>query len=395
MTNLPFTTYADMIDHALDFLGGNASELALRDARRSILGAYRDFPALHNWSYLYAHGRITTSQPFGEGTWTYQQTPVLDTDYPRQLTITGSTWPSWAADGLLLWNDVVYQVDQRVSDTVLTLTEALNPGADFTADSTANGVLLVQSSYLLPVDLGSADMLFPPDCFGPLHFVHPRDWLGVVQAHRGIGRPAIYSIAGDVRYSGRLMISLAPLPQEVKTYDFVYKRLPRPLAVERTTTGTVTTDSATSEVVCTDPVFQASHVGSVLRVSADSSIPTGRVGDNPAFFERKIVAYLSPTRVTVSDLSPLTATGLGYALSDPIDMETGAMLTAFEKLVEYQLSMSRSTKEKAEVRAFYVEALERARAADSRSFAGRSPGDSKYILPRRLRDYPIDLNTMG
>ena len=56
-----YTTFQDVIDHALDYLGGNPQDAALRDCKRATLEAYRTLANAHNWSYLYTHGRIITS----------------------------------------------------------------------------------------------------------------------------------------------------------------------------------------------------------------------------------------------------------------------------------------------------------------------------------------------
>lgn len=67
------------------------------------------------------------------------------------------------------------------------------------------------------------------------------------------------------------------------------------------------------------------------------------------------------------------------------------MLNAYLRCVEMHLGMVRTLKDKPSARNQYAEALERAKAADSRSFMGRAAGVHRP-LRRRLRDYPIRLD---
>jgi hypothetical protein len=83
---------------------------------------------------------------------------------------------------------------------------------------------------------------------------------------------------------------------------------------------------------------------------------------------------------------------VAYAISDPVDIEERSMANAFHRCCEMHISMNRTLKDKPSARLQYKEALTEARAADSRSFQGRSVGDFDGY-PMRLRDRgPLVLN---
>ncbi len=71
---IPLFTYQDAVEHGLDFLGGTPDALALRDARRAVLSAYRELINVRIWQYLINHDRILTQPPFHTGYVAYNNT---------------------------------------------------------------------------------------------------------------------------------------------------------------------------------------------------------------------------------------------------------------------------------------------------------------------------------
>ncbi len=129
-------------------------------------------------------------------------------------------------------------------------------------------------------------------------------------------------------------------------------------------------------------------VGSVIRFSATTAPPTSLVmGTNVAAFESVVSAWVSPTSLVITDLANATYTATGYSVSDPIDIEQGAMLNAYLRCVEKYIGMSRTLKDKPSAAKQYDVALAEAKSADSRSFANRSAGMTGRYLPR-FRDMP-------
>lgn len=391
-----YLTYGDAVEVALGYVGGNPVDAVVRDAKRAVLEAYREIANAARWSYYYHHGRVITNPPFISGTIQYIHSGG---QYPRMVVLTpdstGALWPSWAGGGYLrLSLDdpqgdtglVNYRVSSRVSGTILTLDDEVNPGQDIQAGQQFK---LYQDTYLLPADYIAQDQALYERNFGGMTYTHPREWLYENRYVFSEGVPQCYTITGDPQYPGRLVIRIFPFPDDYKTLDFIYQRRPRALAVS-CMPGSGSVVGGLAVVTATTGLFNPSSIGSIVRLSANANPPTNEVGRNPAAFESQVVAYLSPTQVSVAD-TPTAAMSGALVVSDPIDIEQGAMANAFLRCVENQMAVIRVMKDRPFKAAEYQAALARAKAADSRSFAGRAEGPQNR-LRRRLRDMPIDLS---
>src|SRR5262245_36339930 len=126
-SRVELVTWNDVIEHLVDWMGANPTAEARRDAKRATLQALREVGDAHNWTYYYTLGRLATHAPSSQGTVVYSRTGAA---YERMVTLTGSTWPAWAALGRLSIGQMNYEVASRKSDTVLTLSSTSCPGAD-------------------------------------------------------------------------------------------------------------------------------------------------------------------------------------------------------------------------------------------------------------------------
>jgi hypothetical protein len=405
---MQYTTYNDLLQHALDYLGADPSAVVTRDAKRAIREAYRDLPNCHNWTYFYKHGRIITNGAY-DSTVTgasiqYQHTSGT---YPRQVTISGGTWPTWATGGsylrlqspmAIVENNIApddntsvvnYKIAEQKSATVLTLDDQVNPGQDIPSGTPFQ---IYQDTYLLPEDYIAQDQALFERNFGGMSYTHPREWLYENRYVFAQGVPQCYTITGDPIYPGRLTLKIFPWPFEVRTIDYIYKRRPRAINHLSVTAGTISLTSGSVVATLAGSTFTPDMVGSVIRVSSNGNVPTDDIiGSNKFAFESYITDYLSSTTVNLADAAPSSVSGKGYEISDPIDIERGAMLNAFYRCVEYHLSVNRTLKDKPSAAAAYKKALAEAKDADSRSFMGRTVSPHGP-LRRRLRDYPIDLS---
>lgn len=384
---ISYTTFDDVVNHGYDYLGGNPSEQAKRDCVRAALEAYRDLANAFNWTYLYAQSRIITTESHDSSvsgaTVTY-----LDSSgtYPRQMTISGDTWPTWAGDGVIRIGTVAYKVDQRISATVVTLDEVISPNADI---ATATPFLMYQDSYLLPADFVAQDQALYEQNFGGMQYTHPREWLFENRYVFASGIPQFFTITGEPKYPGRLVTRMFPWPYQSRTVDFVYKRRPRALLTQYVAAGSISVTTDTKTVTGSGTAFSPKMVGSVIRFSVNNRPPTSLImGSNVAVFESTIASYVSPTSVVITDPADQTYTNSAYTVSDPIDIEQGAMLNAYLRCVEKHLGMNRTLKDKPSAAKQYLDGLAEAKCADSRSFTGRAVGSSGRYRPR-LREMPM------
>lgn len=368
-------------------MGAAPSTQTLRDCRQAIDEALRDVVNAHTWSYYYTFGRMNLNLPFSDGTIQFW---ASDGAYPNQMTLTPSAssgWPSWTADGYLFINNVVYRVDQVIDDFNITLLPTLAPVVDIPAGTSYQ---LYQDSYVLPADFIAQDQSLYETCFGALQYVHPRVWLFAHRYIYNIGIPQFYCIDADTKYPNRLVVRFAPIPVDARTLDFIYKRRPRPILWQTMSQGTVTLTAGSSVVIGTGTAFDQTMAGSVLRVSANSSVPTWMPGNNPAVFEAVIYSVQSATQLTLQRLTPSTVnyTNTGYIISDPIDIETGSMLNAYLRCCEHKLSQHRIMKDKPDAKVQYLDELRRAKEADTRSFSGRAEGEANWNR-MRMKDMPM------
>jgi len=245
---LGFATYQDAVLRVKDYLGAGDSDVVMADLRRAVLDAYRDLANAHRWSYLYAQGRIITSLPYNIGTIAYTHTGGT---YERMVTLTGGIWPTYAAACFIQVGLVAYRVDQRISATVVTLNDPINPGSDIAAGTEYT---LYRDTYLLPEDYTVQDQALYELNFGGMHYEHPRYWLYANRYCHSEGVPHAYTITGDPAYPGRMVLRLWPWPTMGLTVDYLYRRRPRTLAIYAVP-ATASASSSSSLVTATTPIF--------------------------------------------------------------------------------------------------------------------------------------------
>ena len=362
MASIPLFTYSDAVDHVLSLLGSQANADTARDARRATQQAYREFPAARRWSYYMTRGRITTVAEYSTGTITY-------THATRTLTLASGTWPTWAAYGTVVISSVPYEVASRSSGSALILSVNSNPGANVAAGTTYT---IHRDKYPLPADFLAIDQLMANGSSPSWpEYVLPRNWL-TSQLNATSGAPNRFCIMGDTNYMGVMSVFFQPHPSDVVPFDFIYHRRPRPLLVEEYKTGTVSVTAASTTVTGSGTAWTSKHVGSTIRLSSTTAdYPTGGVGGNPFSVERIIISVESTTSVTVDTAIDDAHTAVKYVISDPIDIEDGAMMVAFLRCIEKQGSIARHMRDKVDFSAMYQQALIGAFEADSRSFAPR------------------------
>lgn len=366
-----YFTYADSIEHCMDFLGGSPSGATTRDVRRSVLQAFRNLVNAHQWTYLYHRGRIKIDGPVNDGTIAYTHTGGT---YEREVTLSGATWPDWAGDGYLRVGEETWKVDQRKSATVLTLDAFINPGEDVAAETTYR---LFRDTYLLPTDFVAQDEALYDRWFGAMSYIHPRDWLYSQQCVESQGTPTNFTVTGDPKYPGRLVVRFAPWPDEDDVIvGYLYKRRPADPSIQEYKTGTVSMTAGNATVTGSGTAFTEAMVGTVLRISGTTLHPTSAAGDNPATFESVVISYTSATEIAVADAPSASYSAAKYTLSSPIDIEVGAMLNAYLRGIEAELAIARQLKTRSDAMNAYLFQLRLAKEADSRSFAGRYAGDA-------------------
>ena len=380
LTNQYVLTYRDILDQMVDSQGGAPDALDDRVLRRAMVEAYRQLTSDHDWTYLHREGQIITQEPYSTGTITY-------TNSTRSLTLASGTWPTWAALGKVRIGNTVSIVDSRTSDSVIVLDPQVNPGEDVAAGTSYT---LFKSEYALPVDFVKMTEVLQEASWWGARYISPEQFILLERYGSGVGTPQAWTILGDSNYYGALAVALYPAPDATNTLKFLYYRRPRPLKFDgysaAAADGTVAVSSTT--VTGTGTAFSSDMIGSVIRVSANTTKPTGLDGPDIFTDERIITAVASATSLTINSAGT-TATGKAYNISDPVDIDE-TMIPAFRYLIERWVAFFRRNYDAMGVaEAMYKQELLRAAAADQRNLSRRGVGRN-FGTSNRLANWPSD-----
>lgn len=379
-------TYRDALDHTVNFLSGRQS--ASMDLRRSAVHeAYREVAVASDWTFLIKQGRIVAEVPQITGTVAYDHTGGT---YERQLTLTGATWPANVIDYSIRIDDVVCDIEERKSDTVVTLSPTMNPGADVAAGETYS---LYRRWYVLPSDFDH--MIQPGDenYFNLGKYLAPSEWMMLNRHQDTSGQLTFYTIIGVPDLIGTLGLFVHPLRETVGPIDFIYKRKPRTLRYSGNTAsdhgGTITLTQGSAIVVGVGTAFASAMAGSVLRTAGNSTAPTGLTGGNPWIEERVILSVTDSTHLTLDNVAASSLSGVAYMISDPIDLgpETWSY---FYRCIEKHMALMLGMDDAGGFVMLAEEERLRAKAGDNRVRERRVAGSMTRTY-RRLADMPITL----
>ena len=345
MAETDLVTYQDAVEDLLDYFGEGHDRRAKRTAKRAVLEAYRFITRRSHWTIYSGLDRISTVAPYETGTIAYDHSGGSS---ERLLTLTSGTFPTWSEYGVVTISDRPYHVESYIDSTHLTLTEALNPGADV---ASGTSYTLHRDTYYLPVAARSIGGLRDVvDGYCPI-YVDPERWLEATRGFTSQGCPTYYTIIGEPEHYNSLAVRFAPSPDAVYVYDYILERAPTPLnaddALVQLFRGTTVTASR---------AFSSWH-----RLRAQdrryNNEPTGFQGEHPYQYQRIITGSRNDDSDDRRD-----DCGNNHAdknsLSDPLDIDTASMLDAFmaECRARFARMLSRqdAPKLKTEAREAYI-----------------------------------------
>lgn len=373
-------TYRDAVDLLVNNAGGNVQASVLQTCRGAVLDAYREICEARRWNYLLREYRINLNAGYSTGTIAFDLTGGAN---ERQLTLTTGTWPSWAAAGRVRIADVIYEVDRRISDSIITLDDINSPTADIAAGTSYE---LYQDVYGMPEDFLSHDKLLPASNRWSMRYVSPAVWSQLTRYGGGLSVPSMWTIMADPDNLTRMALFLYPAPGTAESLDFIYHRRPQKLTYsghggDLESGGTITTSASSTAVTGTGTAFESGMAGSLIRVSRNSQLPTGLEGANPAREELQIRSVTSATALTLESAAVNAATSVKYVISDPVDIDL-SMQTAFLRCCEKHFEIRKGGKDVAMRDRLYSDALRLAAGADSRHFEVRYLGEGMSLRPR-------------
>lgn len=365
-------TYQDLIDRLVAYSGGGALDPDHPDILAAVQDAYADVMHQTEWGYLNGKGRIVTNPEYTTGTIAFDLTGGA---YERVLTLTTGTWPTWATYGTVKIADRLYAVEDRKSNSQLTLTSDQCPADDITAGTT---YALFQSSYPLPSTFRKLTEIYFDGETNRLQEISPSEWLAYETMQSNPGRPEFFSIIGSPDTLESLSLQLAPYPDDDYTLVFMFDRTARPLYYRgyesEARVGTVAGSAGSAAITGTTTSFHASMVGSIIRFSKDTTnFPAGRTGLYTFREQHQIKAVASTTALTLgANLAYAVASSTKYTISDPVDLPQSMNQVLF-RACESFLDAARNSKQARESERRYRLASVQARERDNRTRLERSP----------------------
>jgi len=370
-------TYHDLYSDLLDWGGSAADSSRARNIKRACKTAVRNLAMEHRWSYYRKIGRITTSTSYSTGTIEY-------TDSTRVMTLTGGTWPTWAASGFVRINNIDYPVYSRDSDTELTISVDANPSGNV---SSGTAYAIYRSVYSMPTDfLSSSDFENFDNAFSA-KYIAPGDLQKAMYSREAGSEPRFYTFIGDPDYIGGMAVKFYPAPGATAyNYDFVYMRHPANLNLLEYKTGTVSVAGGSTTVTgYSNTAWTSDMVGCVIRFTTESDYPDGPTGDNPAVEERIITAVADANTLTIDSAVENTYSQKKYRISSLVDIEPATMQTAVELGAERELASITRSDRIGQIDAVYRDAVIRAKEADHRHIGTSSGG--RMADPNSLTDW--------
>ncbi len=375
-------TYCDAVHELEEFAREASISAAGRAIRSAVRRAYRDIAAAYDWVCLRANGRIQLQAYQDDGTVEYDHTGGT---YERQLTLTGATWPTdaidWAVRIATDNGDVVCDIEERKSGTVVTLDATMNPGQDIAAGASYTAY---PRYYRLPNDFASMDQPVEEALSSLGQYVTHAEMLTLDRYYSTGGDVERYTIAPVPDLIGVMGLFVQPFADTTRTLDFVYKRIPRDLRYVGTdvseSPGTITVVAGSSTVTGSSTAFSSLHVGSILRVGTSSSkLPTGLEGILPYSEQRVIADCASATSLTLDANIATSKSSVKYAITDPIDFDPlvyDAMMATAKKY----LAIEKNADNWRQIAALADEALFRAKCANTRAVQRMVAGERAYTV---------------
>lgn len=304
---MPYLTYFDLVESLITSSYGGPQDAEQRDIRTAIHRAYNELTTIKDWAYYHVHGRLITQAPYGTGTVTSSGTTV---------TLTGGTWPSWAATGAYLKvGDEVCRVASRTSNSVIVLDSTVT----LKANVTAQPYTLYRTVYPLPSDFRNMDEPSDEYNWWSGMYLSPDEAMKVERVNNSTGEPYHWTIIKDPDSTG-WAIKLIGYPTKAETIDFTYRRTPRAIKYSGHEAAARIAVLIIGETLANSGALSVPEgiVGSILRVGTASEYPGPIESLTPYQSEHLITVWEDENNFVVSPGA--TVSGVKALLTDPIDL---------------------------------------------------------------------------
>ncbi|MFQ5492318.1 MAG: hypothetical protein ACE5GE_16530 [Phycisphaerae bacterium] len=378
-------TFTDVLD-SLDYFARAmqlGADLTLR--RQVVRAAYREVIQARDWTFLRANARIKLQAPQTTGTVSYDHTGGT---FERQLTLSSATFPSdWTVDASIRLGspDIVVDVEDRKSSTVVTLDATMAPIADISSTTYS----LYPRWYRLPTDFASAAEPLDEDAWIVGTQVSKARIEQLNRYEDRTGSLECYAFGAPLDLFGAMALYIHPPTDETETLDIPYNRRPRDIVYTGYDTsldnvGTISVTAASATVTGSGTAFESGMVNSILRIGKDTTYSPGGLESQYPYGEQRVIkSVASATSLTLDANVATTRTGVKYRIADPIDLDV-ILFDAFQRCCEKHLARMLRGKNYNQAEREFERAIRAAKEADCRGGQPVVAGGNRYTS--RLTD---------
>lgn len=302
-------TAQDVVYYLLTATGGGAQDGEHSAVRAAVVNGVREVFQTRQWLWHTKSGTFTTQRVATTATITSGSASITVADptgfVPGRIVTFGS----------LSYFAYTPRIASVSGNNVTMDRPAIASGSNVAA--------LVQTFYDLPVNVKDIDALMT-ETVGTLHFyLTPQQWMQLQVNTRGAGEPYYYTIMRSDVNPDRYQIRFVGVPQDGTVIFYTYRYIPEPVRLMgyepscRAGTAAVAANSTT--VTITGNTLPINLTNAVIRFGGTTTEadPIGAI--NPFSYERRIIARVSDTQLTIDSALPAAVTGVKYAIADALD----------------------------------------------------------------------------
>ena len=221
-------SYSSLLERVGEYLFGTGSGFSSDQTRKINIcisdGLNRVYTA-HDWSFLRPLADVVTTAPYATGTITIAAGVV---------TLTGGTFPSWAADGVLKANNKYYSVASRGSNTQITLDDTSATQASASSYQLARPEIPLDAAFEAIGGEGTINYYPGPDrWYPPVTPRHDATIRMLESDNPELERPLFYSVRTarfDPLVGSRKVLALYPAPD--RAYTLRVPMVLRPIPID-------------------------------------------------------------------------------------------------------------------------------------------------------------------
>ena len=211
-TQVSFTILQERVGHYLFGIRTGFSSDQQSDIGDCLNDGLRRVYAAHNWSFLRPLADVVTTAPYATGTITIASGVV---------TLSGGSFPSWAASGVLKVSNRYYSVAIRGSDTQITLDDTTITVASAASFQLAQPEIALDATF--DSVSNDSDLTYYPSAetwYPPVKWRHDATIRHLEGTNPEFDRPVFYSVrtvSFDPTVGSRKVLALYPAPDKVYT----------------------------------------------------------------------------------------------------------------------------------------------------------------------------------